>query len=179
LLIESPLRFSLLSCTMRQASFSMSTSPSGIPRRLSTCDKYQWSLGQRTDANSFAEVAKRLRCPAVALAGLQAVQPCSLEMGRFGDGALQVLHAAWQRLHERRSDCRGWKGVWQSQRWLSCLAQLRFATFALRGGASANGGALALGGRLHSLCIVCTGVTGRVLLADRGQKVKDGRGLNA
>ena len=74
-------------------------------------------------ANSVPELAKRLRYPAVASAGLQAVQPFSLETcGRLGDGTLQVLHAAWQRLQECRADARGWKGIWQFQRWLALLS---------------------------------------------------------
>ena len=74
-------------------------------------------------ANDMAEAAKRLRYPAVASAGLHAVQPFSLEaFGRLGDGALQVLHTAWQRLQERRSDARGWKGIGIFQRWLSLLS---------------------------------------------------------
>jgi len=40
----------------------------------------------------------------------------------LGDGALQILHAAWQRLQESRSEARGWKGVWQFQRWLSLIS---------------------------------------------------------
>ena len=41
--------------------------------------------------------------------------------GRLGDGSLQLLHAAWQRIQERRSEARGWQGVWMFQRWLSLL----------------------------------------------------------
>ena len=51
------------------------------------------------------------------------MQPFSLETyGRLGDGTLQVLHAAWQRLQECRADARGWKGIWQFQRWLALLS---------------------------------------------------------
>ena len=81
-------------------------------------------------ANCAAELAKRLRYPAVAAAGLQAVQPFSVEtFGRLGDGSLQVLHAAWQRLQERRREARGWKGLWMFHRWLallSCVLQRSF-----------------------------------------------------
>ena len=51
------------------------------------------------------------------------MQPFSVEtFGRLGDGALQLLHTAWQRLQERRTEARGWKGVWQFQRWLALIS---------------------------------------------------------
>ena len=78
--------------------------------------------GDATTTTTSSTRRRRRRYPAVASAGLQAVQPFSLETyGRLGDGMLQVLHAAWQRLQECRDDARGWTGIWQFQRWLALL----------------------------------------------------------
>eukprot|EP00973_Karenia_brevis_P077584 10781225-Karenia_brevis.AAC.1 len=70
-----------------------------------------------------AEEAKRVRYPAVAAAGLRAVEPFAVEsFGRLGKGALRLLHRARQRALERDSTLRGWAGVALFNRWLGVLS---------------------------------------------------------
>ncbi|CAE8717627.1 unnamed protein product, partial [Polarella glacialis] len=86
-----------------------------------------------------AEAAKRIRYPAVAVAGLLAVEPfCVESFGRLGLAALALLHRARQRAALRENGgLRGWAGIATFNRWLallSCSAQFSKRRRQLGGG---------------------------------------------
>ena len=74
-------------------------------------------------AAQIAEVGKRERCPAVAGAGLQAVEPfCVESFGRLGPAALRLLRAAGQRAAEHGPFGAGWASAALQARWLARLS---------------------------------------------------------
>ena len=71
----------------------------------------------------LAEAGKRSRYPAVAAAGLDAVEPFAVEtFGRLGPNAVRLLRTARQQAAERQAPYARWAGPALHQKWLASLS---------------------------------------------------------
>ena len=71
----------------------------------------------------LAEAGKRSRYPAVAAAGLDAVEPFAVEtFGRLGPNAVRLLRTARQQAAEQQAPYARWTGTALHQKWLASLS---------------------------------------------------------
>ena len=87
-------------------------------------DKYvRQAAVQDGAALRLAETGKRSRYPAVASAGLEAVEPLAVEtFGRLGPNAVRLLRTAWQHAAEQQPVYARWAGPAMHQKWLAAIS---------------------------------------------------------